>query len=42
MAVATARDELPQELTDWRGQIPFVLPLRTLVGHGPFRNRITS
>ncbi|MER6958902.1 NACHT domain-containing protein [Streptomyces sp. NPDC000618] len=35
LAVATARDELPEELADWRGQIPFVLPLRTLVRHGP-------
>ncbi|MFD4570177.1 NACHT domain-containing protein [Streptomyces sp. NPDC058467] len=35
LAVATARDELPEELTDWRGQIPFVLPLRTLVRRGP-------
>ncbi|WP_338704075.1 NACHT domain-containing protein (plasmid) [Streptomyces sp. Q6] len=35
LAVATARDELPEELPDWRGQIPFVLPLRTLVRRGP-------
>jgi transcriptional regulator with XRE-family HTH domain len=35
LAVATARDELPEELVDWRGQIPFVLPLRTLVRRGP-------
>jgi transcriptional regulator with XRE-family HTH domain len=35
LAVATARDELPEELADWRGQIPFVLPLRTLVRGGP-------
>ncbi|WP_331741510.1 NACHT domain-containing protein (plasmid) [Streptomyces sp. NBC_00726] len=35
LAVATARDELPEELADWRGQIPFVLPLRTLVRRGP-------
>ncbi|MFF9352780.1 NACHT domain-containing protein [Streptomyces sp. NPDC014734] len=35
LAVATARDELPEELGDWRGQIPFVLPLRTLVRRGP-------
>jgi transcriptional regulator with XRE-family HTH domain len=35
LAVATARDELPEELTDWRGRIPFVLPLRTLVRRGP-------
>ena len=34
-AVATARDELPEELVDWRGQIPFVLPLRTLARRGP-------
>ncbi|MFD8157276.1 NACHT domain-containing protein [Streptomyces malaysiensis] len=31
LAVATARDELPE----WKGQIPFVLPLRTLVRRGP-------
>ncbi|MGP3938419.1 NACHT domain-containing protein [Streptomyces sp. 6N106] len=35
LAVATARDELPEELADWRGHIPFVLPLRTLVRRGP-------
>ncbi|MDW4910968.1 NACHT domain-containing protein [Streptomyces sp. ADMS] len=35
LAVASARDELPEELADWRGQIPFVLPLRTLVRRGP-------
>ncbi|MFE7044506.1 NACHT domain-containing protein [Streptomyces atratus] len=35
LAVAAAHDELPDELTDWRGQIPFVLPLRTLVRRGP-------
>lgn len=35
LAVATARDELPEELADWRGQVPFVLPLRTLVRLGP-------
>ncbi|MEF9902073.1 NACHT domain-containing protein [Streptomyces hirsutus] len=35
LAVATARDELPEELAGWRGQIPFVLPLRTLVRRGP-------
>ncbi len=35
LAVATARDELPEELADWRGRIPFVLPLRTLMRHGP-------
>ncbi|MGW2089960.1 NACHT domain-containing protein [Streptomyces sp. NPDC001880] len=35
LAVATARDELPAELADWRGQIPFTLPLRTLVRRGP-------
>ncbi|MFF4097543.1 NACHT domain-containing protein [Streptomyces sp. NPDC001834] len=35
LAVGTARDELPEELGSWRGQIPFVLPLRTLVRHGP-------
>ncbi|OEJ21754.1 DNA-binding protein [Streptomyces agglomeratus] len=35
LAVAAARDELPDELADWRGQIPFFLPLRTLVRRGP-------
>lgn len=35
LAVATARDELPKELGDWRGRIPFVLPLRTPVRRGP-------
>ncbi|MFE6713931.1 NACHT domain-containing protein [Streptomyces sp. NPDC057695] len=35
LAVAAACDELPEELADWRGQIPFVLPLRTLVRRGP-------
>ncbi|MBK5992065.1 NACHT domain-containing protein [Streptomyces sp. MBT58] len=35
LAVATARNELPEELADWRGHIPFVLPLRTLVRRGP-------
>ncbi|MGW2057771.1 NACHT domain-containing protein [Streptomyces sp. NPDC001840] len=35
LAVATARDELPEELADWQGRIPFVLPLRTLVRRGP-------
>ncbi|WP_030548916.1 NACHT domain-containing NTPase [Streptomyces albus] len=35
LAVATARDELPEELADWRGLIPFILPLRTLVRRGP-------
>jgi transcriptional regulator with XRE-family HTH domain/energy-coupling factor transporter ATP-binding protein EcfA2 len=35
LAVAAARDELPEELADWRGRIPFVLPLRTLVRRGP-------
>ncbi|MFJ9026539.1 NACHT domain-containing protein [Streptomyces sp. NPDC102259] len=35
LAVATARDELPEELADLRGQTPFVLPLRTLVRRGP-------
>ncbi|MFJ5645657.1 NACHT domain-containing protein [Streptomyces sp. NPDC093223] len=35
LAVATARDELPEELADWRGRTPFVLPLRTLVRRGP-------
>lgn len=35
LAVATARDELPEELAEWRGLIPFVLPLRTLVRRGP-------
>ncbi|MFD9535789.1 NACHT domain-containing protein [Streptomyces sp. NPDC060010] len=35
LAVATARGELPEQLADWRGRIPFVLPLRTLMRHGP-------
>ncbi|MFD9051761.1 NACHT domain-containing protein [Streptomyces zaomyceticus] len=35
LAVATARNELPMELAGWRGRIPFVLPLRTLVRRGP-------
>ncbi|WP_411078256.1 NACHT domain-containing protein [Streptomyces sp. cmx-10-25] len=35
LAVAAAGDELPEELADWRGRIPFVLPLRTLVRRGP-------
>ncbi|MEV7061081.1 NACHT domain-containing protein [Streptomyces microflavus] len=35
LAAATARDELPEELADWRGRVPFVLPLRTLVRRGP-------
>lgn len=35
LAVAAAREELPGELADWRGSIPFVLPLRTLVRRGP-------
>ncbi|WP_069755632.1 NACHT domain-containing NTPase [Streptomyces sp. EN16] len=35
LAVATARDELPEELAGWQGRIPFVLPLRTLVRRGP-------
>ncbi|MFE2267130.1 NACHT domain-containing protein [Streptomyces griseosporeus] len=35
LAVAAARDELPAELADWRGRIPFILPLRTLVRRGP-------
>ncbi|UWE10182.1 NACHT domain-containing protein [Actinacidiphila bryophytorum] len=35
LAVAAAREELPEELADWRGRIPFVLPLRTLVRRGP-------
>ncbi|WP_240045076.1 helix-turn-helix domain-containing protein [Streptomyces alboflavus] len=30
LAVATARDELPEQLADWQSRIPFVLPLRTL------------
>ncbi|MFF4694864.1 NACHT domain-containing protein [Streptomyces chattanoogensis] len=34
LAVAAARDELPEELADWPGKIPFVLPLRTLVRRG--------
>ncbi|OIJ69755.1 NACHT domain-containing protein [Streptomyces mangrovisoli] len=35
LAVAAARGRLPEELTHWRGRIPFVLPLRTLVRRGP-------
>ncbi|MGW9448593.1 NACHT domain-containing protein [Streptomyces sp. NPDC055632] len=35
LAVTAACDELPEELADWRGRIPFVLPLRTLVRRGP-------
>lgn len=35
LAVAAAREELPEELADWRGRIPFVLPLRSLVRRGP-------
>ncbi|MFE1288661.1 NACHT domain-containing protein [Streptomyces sp. NPDC058751] len=35
LAVAAARDELPEELGNWQGRIPFVLPLRTLVRRGP-------
>ncbi|MGA4980101.1 NACHT domain-containing protein [Streptomyces cinereoruber] len=35
LAVAAACDALPEELADWRGRIPFVLPLRTLVRRGP-------
>ncbi|MFC8543139.1 NACHT domain-containing protein [Streptomyces sp. NPDC057244] len=35
LAVAAAGDELPEELADWRGRVPFVLPLRTLVRRGP-------
>ncbi|WP_433887388.1 NACHT domain-containing protein [Streptomyces sp. CA-111067] len=35
LAVAAAREELPEELADWRDRIPFVLPLRTLVRRGP-------
>ncbi|MGP4004408.1 NACHT domain-containing protein [Streptomyces sp. 8N706] len=35
LAVAAARDELPERLAGWRGKIPFVLPLRTLVRRGP-------
>jgi transcriptional regulator with XRE-family HTH domain len=35
LAVAAAREELPDELADWRGRIPFVLPLRSLVRRGP-------
>ncbi|MEU9112771.1 NACHT domain-containing protein [Streptomyces sp. NPDC048483] len=34
LAVATARGGLPEELADWRGLIPFVLPLWTLVRRG--------
>ncbi|MFF5393129.1 NACHT domain-containing protein [Streptomyces sp. NPDC013012] len=35
LAVAAACDALPEELADWRGRVPFVLPLRTLVRRGP-------
>ncbi|MGW2479431.1 NACHT domain-containing protein [Streptomyces sp. NPDC001571] len=35
LAVATARHELPEELADWQGRVPFILPLRTLVRRGP-------
>jgi transcriptional regulator with XRE-family HTH domain len=35
LAVATARNELPETLADWRGRVPFILPLRTLVRRGP-------
>lgn len=34
LAVASARGELPGELADWQGRIPFLLPLRTLMRHG--------
>lgn len=34
LTVATARDTLPPELSQYRGHIPFVLPLRTLVRRG--------
>lgn len=35
LAVAAARRDLPEELASWRGRVPFVLPLRTLVRRGP-------
>ncbi|GAA0439865.1 NACHT domain-containing protein [Streptomyces luteireticuli] len=35
LAVATATGSLPEELAGWHGRIPFVLPLRTLIRHGP-------
>ncbi|WP_280728085.1 NACHT domain-containing protein [Kitasatospora sp. MAA4] len=31
LAVAAASDQLPDELSDLRGHVPFVLPLRTLI-----------
>ncbi|WP_328512867.1 NACHT domain-containing protein [Streptomyces mirabilis] len=34
LAVSTARGSLPSELSQYRGRIPFVLPLRTLVRQG--------
>ncbi|WP_327350135.1 NACHT domain-containing protein [Streptomyces sp. NBC_01321] len=34
LAVAAATDTLPEDLADWRGRIPFVLPLRTLIRRG--------
>ncbi|MCX4429609.1 NACHT domain-containing protein [Streptomyces mirabilis] len=34
LAVSTARGGLPPELSQYRGHIPFVLPLRTLVRQG--------
>ncbi|MFF3327742.1 NACHT domain-containing protein [Streptomyces sp. NPDC002889] len=34
LAVAAADGGLPEELADWRGRVPFVLPLRTLVRRG--------
>ncbi|MER5465567.1 NACHT domain-containing protein [Streptomyces sp. NPDC002668] len=35
LTVSTARDRLPEELAEWRGRVPFFLPLRTLVRRGP-------
>lgn len=34
LAVATAGDKVPTVLADWRGLIPFILPLRTLLRRG--------
>ncbi|MFF7452263.1 MULTISPECIES: NACHT domain-containing protein [unclassified Streptomyces] len=34
LAVSTARDDLPPELAQYRGHVPFVLPLRSLVRQG--------
>jgi transcriptional regulator with XRE-family HTH domain len=34
LAISTAKGKLPSELDAWRGLIPFVLPMRTLVRNG--------